>query len=134
MKMIILRGLPGSGKTYWIKENMAKEDYVVCSADHHFMVDGQYQFNPRGLGEAHAKSQAKAICSMAIRFPYVIVDNTNTQKWEWLVYETAAKALDYSVEIIDLFDGRCTDRELFERNTHGVPLASISAMRQRYER
>ncbi len=56
MKIIILCGLPGSGKTTWAKQNYPGARIV--SADDFFMVQGPtgkvYMFDPAKLSDAHA--------------------------------------------------------------------------------
>ena len=48
-------------------------------------------------------------------------------------YILLAKEFNAEFQVIDLFDGGCTDQELFERNVHDVPLETIVAMRARWE-
>lgn len=63
----------------------------------------------------------------------VVLDNTNTQRWEYQPYTEAAERHGYSVTVIPLFDGGLSDAELAARNTRGVPEASIARMRARWE-
>lgn len=109
---------------------------MVVSGDHYFMdlTTGVYTFDPSKLGEAHSQAQCQAIRAMQAGVENVIIDNTNARKWEWAVYTTAAQALGYEVNIIDLFDGGCTDEELAARNVHGVPANIIEAMRKKWEK
>ena len=97
----ILRGLSGTGKST-LADNHAcpctqhGHSGAIFSTDDLFMVDGEYQFDPTKLGEYHAQnlenatqfmrghqSAEKAIC---------VIDNTNTQHWEYEKYVEAAKA------------------------------------------
>ena len=71
---------------------------------------------------------------MVVREPWIVGDNTNTCHWEYALYTTLARAFGYELEIVDLYDGGCTDEELAARNTHGVPLETISRIRANYER
>ena len=132
-KLVIVRGLPGSGKGHYIDAHYGDQDPVICSSDHFFMVNGDYVFDVKKLGESHATSQAKAIDAMAAGAPLVVADNTFSRRWEWSVYEAAGKALGYEVVIVDLFDGGCSDEELAGRNVHNVPIQYITPMRERWE-
>ena len=49
------------------------------------------------------------------------------------MYLDMAEKEDVPVTVVSLFDNGFTDEELFERNTHGVPLEAIAAMRNRFE-
>ena len=131
IEMLILRGLPGSGKTNFIR-TWLEGDARVCSADHFFMVEGEYRFDLTKIAEAHAASQAK--CREAlVAGQDVIVDNTHACRWEMEPYLRMAAEFGASIHVIDLFDGGCTDAELHARCTHGVPLHTFGAMRRRYE-
>jgi uridine kinase len=60
--IMLVRGLPGSGKTSlseMITFLMRKP--VLCAADDYFLdEDGHYAFNPKLLPEAHKACQVKA--------------------------------------------------------------------------
>jgi tRNA uridine 5-carbamoylmethylation protein Kti12 len=137
MKVYILRGLPGSGKSTFSK-NLAREkgenNISICSADDYFIgSDGVYRFSPQKLKDAHLSCKEKFVDSLNNEVPFVVVDNTNTQKWEFENYMLIAKEYGYSVEIVNFFDGGLTDKELAKRNTHGVPEEKIKQMRERFQ-
>lgn len=127
--VILVRGLPGAGKTTLA---MSLDRPVCVAADDWFMVDGEYRFDPKGLGDAHAWCQDQALQGMEAGLP-VVVHNTFTQRWEMEFYLAAAARLNLTVKVLSVFDGDCSDEELAERNTHGVPLNAIRAMRGRWE-
>jgi predicted kinase len=128
--IILVRGLPGAGKT---TAAVALGLPVCVAADDYFVDgDGAYNFDPSGLPEAHAWCQGQALSGMEAGLP-VVVHNTFTQRWELEPYLAAAARLGLTVEVRSVFDGGCSDEQLAERNTHGVPLAAIQGMRQRWE-
>lgn len=134
--LVILRGLPGSGKSSVVELlTAANPEAVVCSADHFFEKDGEYNFDPKLLPEAHGACLQKAKDAMEAGTPLVIVDNTNTQRWEFAEYTKAALESGYRVH--ELTVGRptkLTEVELCaKRNTHRVPKASIHRMSERFE-
>jgi predicted kinase len=143
--LIILRGLPGAGKSSWIRERflnvtpfgLAPENFdgpVTVSADHYFTdLNGNYRFDVTKLGPAHAAAQCNLVKALKAGKTLVIVDNTHTTKWEYALAYELGRAFGYDTNVVSLFDGGCTDVELFERNTHGVPLETIQAMRDRWE-
>lgn len=153
-QVIIMRGLPGSGKSHKVKElvedarlRLDAHEVVICSADDFFMVwDAQqamltYKFDPTKLGEAHARCFHKYTVALFAGTPLVIVDNTNSQKWEFEHYQAVARLAGYECETEFGTDQhheskhiRIDDvRRFAARNVHGVPLAAVAAMAARWE-
>ena len=137
VSLVLVRGLPGSGKNTFAE----KISDIVISADDYFMVDGEYKFDGSKLGEAHAdclKRTKDALRDCNLN-DIVVVANTFSQHWEMApyLYMFDCGAPDFmpnvSNTVIDLYDNGCCDTELFERNTHGVPLKNIQDMRERWE-
>ena len=132
----ILRGLPGTGKSLLAKA--LGNEGSIFSTDDLFMVDGEYQFDPSKLGEYHAENLRLAIELMERFAPYTndvdcVIDNTNTQHWEYAKYKEAAKANGFMVHVISIaWDAK--DIPLYaERNSHGVPEEAIYRMAARWE-
>lgn len=131
MKVVILRGLPGSGKSTWVKNNLPNA--FICSADHFFENSlGEYNFNPSKLSEAHGQCMWNFIAALTDKLPLVVVDNTNVTKIEIAPYLSVAQAFGYDVEIICI-DPKLSLKELSERNVHGVPYKSLQSMESRWE-
>lgn len=127
MKVTILRGISGSGKSTYAKENYP-EDSIV-SADDFFMVDGEYRFDPEDLSLAHASCFSDAITRLETCRD-VVIDNTNTSVWEISPYVLLAQAYEAQIEIIRV---DCDPAVAAARNTHGVPLSTVFAMAARME-
>lgn len=58
-RLVLIRGLPGTGKTTLAKGYVAK-GYRHFEADHFFMQNGQHRFDKERLSEAHAWCLAEA--------------------------------------------------------------------------
>jgi len=132
----ILRGLPGTGKSTLAKK--LNDMGAIFSTDDLFMVDGEYQFDPSKLGEYHAENLRLATAFMERFAPHTtpaicVIDNTNTQHWEYEGYVEAAKENGFMVQVISV-DWKEEDIPLYaERNSHGVPEDAIRRMAERWE-
>lgn len=123
-QVIILRGVPGSGKSTWAR--MEYPDAPVFSADHYFEKSGRYIFDPSKLGEAHGECLRRFIDWANGSFdPIVIVDNTNTTVAEVAPYAAVALAYEHDVVTVTFL---CDPKIGARRNVHGVPEKSIYAM------
>lgn len=139
--LIILRGLPGSGKSYLARKiveiSIGSNHYhnFIFSADDYFMRRGNYQYDPTKIHEAHSFNQQRAFAAMNRGVSPVIIDNTNTQLWEMKPYAMFAAQHAYIIEILEPgTPWAFNERELFGRNTHQVPRVKLKEMLTRYER
>lgn len=131
-RVILMQGLPGSGKSTFITDNWASYNPTVCSADGYFNHYG-IKWSPRELPKAHAHSLTLFAMALGRGDSLIFVDNTNTQYWETGPYREMALAMRYEFVIADLFDAGLSDEALAERNIHNVPVEAIARMRDRYE-
>lgn len=136
-KLILCRGLPGSGKSYLAKELGQGKSY---STDDFFVVNGEYRFNLKLIGKAHEWNQNRVKMAMVSGEAVVVVDNTMTQKWEMLPYVKMAQEYGYEVEIREPSwhpdlkkNGKWNVDFLVGRNVHGVNRDILEKMIARYE-
>ncbi|XP_044872240.1 uncharacterized protein LOC123370066 isoform X2 [Mauremys mutica] len=133
--LLILRGLPGSGKTTLSHILLGQNrDGVVFSTDDYFRQQDGYTYNVAQLGDAHDWNQKRAKQAVDQGRSPIIIDNTNTQAWEMKPYVEMALGKGYRVEFHEpdtwwKFD----PEELEKRNKHGVPREKIAQMLERYE-
>jgi predicted kinase len=146
-KLYILRGMPGSGKSTFAKNrwpgltpvSLAPAGWspVSVSADHFFtdIVTGEWNYDGAKVGQAHSVAKIGLLRALEAQIPEVVVDNTHSRRWEYAEHIELARVFGYEVEVIDLFDGGCTDEELAERQkaTHNVPIEYIAKQRERWE-
>lgn len=126
-RVIVLQGPQGSGKsTFTAQFPHAK----VCSADTFFEGPEGYKHDAKKLGEAHAWCLRRFVealqaadepCAPAGE-ALVIVDNTNSQRWEMSTYVQLARAYGFEVEIHTfIVDAKVA----FGRNTHNAPWETV---------
>lgn len=144
MKVTIMRGLPGCGKSTWI-ENAVKTSVVgfhaIVSADHYHYVtlpavgdctpERIYQFDPKRAREAHDKCFRQYIRLVQGGCDNVFVDNTNISGWEIAPYYRLAEVYGADVEIVWL---RVPVETCIKRGVHNVPAATYASMAERLER
>jgi len=135
MKVKIMRGLPGSGKSTYAKRNFP--DAIVCSADLYFTNGmGEYNFKPAELPRAHARCLLKFVewldrAAISERDPEsnreltIVVDNTNVDAVSLAPYISLAIAYEADIEVITM---SCDVQDAAKRNVHNVPIHAIDRM------
>lgn len=132
--LILMRGLPGSGKSYRAKE-FTKDSGIVLSTDEYFMKNGRYDFKPSKLADAHIWNQNRAKRSMEKMVTPVVIDNTNLEMWQMKPYVSLARKAKYQVDICEMDTEWCfKPSELARRNSHGVNKEAIERLLDRYQR
>lgn len=138
-KLVLLHGVSGSGKSTLAKGYDTHRYFSVlyASTDNYWLrPDGQYDWNPKLLGDAHKWNQKVVEKWMMQPNPtnIIFVDNTNLTFEEIKPYVRLAKLYNYQVEIIEpQTPWRYVPEELAKRNLHQVPLKSIERMLERKE-
>lgn len=135
-KVIIMCGLPGSGKSFLAKElqqeffRSTSDKVAIVSADNYWLrPDGLYDWNAKYIGRAHAWCQEKFKWFLQDEYDLVIVDNTNLSAQERKPYILLAEQYGYSHEVKEPeTEWRYNALECSKRNTHGVPLATLDRM------
>lgn len=133
--MVLLRGLPGSGKSV-LADHLAKyyEGHVV-SADSYFTKSGFYQFDANLLGAAHEWCQKRAEDWARINSRLIIVDNTNLEDWEMMPYAHVANRHGYQLVLAEPKTAwKYTPSTLSKKNSHQVQQKSIERMLLRFDR
>ena len=131
--MVILRGLPGSGKSALAEDLKHMCDAVVVSADDFFTQAGKYVFDPSRLSEAHEYCRELALGALR-EGKSVVIDNTNSMRWEFQAYMNMSYDLGLVPVIMSPATTWAADPvECHIRTKHGVPLEKIIQMYSRWE-
>jgi predicted kinase len=122
--LYIVRGIPGSGKSTLAKQLTAN----VFEADYYFYDnDGNYNFIPSKIKEAHKECQQFVGYAMESGIPKIAVSNTFTQEWEMEPYFELAKTYGYKTFSI-VVENRHKNESI-----HGVPEDKLEQMKSRFE-
>ena len=122
--LYLIRGLPGSGKTTLALLMRNRFGGEVVEADHWFMENGKYKFNPSALPKAH--SMCKLRTEHALRNGHnVFVANTFTTLSELAPYFELASELGIKAVVIETKGNY--------GSVHNVPQETIEKMRLRWE-
>lgn len=159
-KVILIRGIPGCGKSTHVEEirfqysraeaiqvhHSIGPDFAVCSADRFFMKrvatpiensqegKDEYVFDPTKLAQAHSECFIQFLRAIDSRVAVIVVDNTFVHQWEMETYIKTAEMNGYDVVIQEIRVSTIAElKECIRRNVHGVPAESIARMAVEFE-
>lgn len=123
-KLVIIRGLPGSGKSTMALKAFADRGYVHCEADHFFHRNGKYAFDQSKLVEAHEYCRDRTHAAL-MQNKKVVVANTFSRKWEIMELLSYLPIDKKDIKVIVAHGGK--------GSTHNVPDFVTERMRNRWE-
>jgi predicted kinase len=130
-ELILLRGLPGAGKSTLAKvilQIRETDEPEVLSADDFFINDrGEYEFDPEKIKEAHNYCQFRCSERMRQQKARIVVANTFTQEWEMKIYFDMAERYNYRVHTV------IVENRHNSENVHNVPEDKLQKMKERFE-
>ncbi len=125
-KLLLLRGLPGSGKSSLAK-SLSNATTGHVEADMYFMKEDNYEFDPSKLKEAHQWCKDVTEGCMSRYLDTIIVSNTFTREWEMKPYYELAERYGYKVFSL------VVENRHGSINIHGVPDDKLEQMKGRFE-
>ena len=124
MHLVLIRGLPGSGKSTMAKA-LARAGFEHFEADtYHMNNEGDYCFDRANAKAAHEWCQQETRKALE-RGKQVVVSNTFIQLWEMVPYFDMAKALGIEPNVLEAKGNW--------QNVHAVPAEVMANMRERWE-
>ena len=122
--VLVLQGLPGSGKSTWWQEYF--QSAVVLSADSFFYDENKkYHFDESKLGEAHTwclMEFVKALQNPDLASKTIIVDNNNTTVHEVSPYMNLPKCFNRHAMLLTF---HCSIETCIRRQQHKVSIPDM---------
>ena len=129
--LILLRGLPGSGKTLLasiILQSPSGYEPEILSVDDFFVNnDGVYDFDPTKIKEAENYCQFRCSERMRQQKARIVVANTFTHDWEMEEYFKMAERYNYRVHTV------IVENRHGNTNIHNVPEDKLQELEERFE-
>lgn len=128
--LIIIRGLPGSGKST-LGGNVVDSfpGFTLCEADDFFVKDGVYTWNRAFIGAAHDECYSKAMKTLMLG-GHAVVCNTFCTVREIQRYVQGAKRAGFTEDNLGITVYKCVEDY---GSVHGVPGNAIQHMKTRWE-
>lgn len=124
-ELILIRGLPGSGKTTFAKKVASAFCGYHVEADQYFERNGQYEFSPWLLPKAHASCLERTRMLLDLGH-LVVVSNTFTTEGEMKPYLDLALEFDCRVTVM------IAENRHGNESVHEVPEVTMNKMANRF--
>lgn len=119
--LVLVRGLPGSGKSTYARN---LKDFELYEADMFHIHRNVYKFESHNITNSHVWCLGMTMAALA-KGKNVVISNTFTRLKELKPYIDIALQLDVGYEVV-------TMRGEYG-SIHGVPESTMEAMRNRWE-
>jgi predicted kinase len=126
--LIILRGLPGSGKST-LSELLSENKWPVFSIDDYFTdpLTKVYTFEFSKNHLAYKNCQENTEKAMKTTIEKIFIDNTFTLEWEMEPYFKLAEKYAYTVHVLTV------ENRHHSKNKHNIPQEQIQKMAEKYK-
>ena len=131
--LIVVRGLPSSGKTTLAKLLFLAGSQTISSDDYMTTPEGGYAFSKQNFIEAHKLCQQDCASLMEKGEKLITIHNNMGEAWEAEVYFSLAEQHGYKVMVVNLYDAGLNDTELSARNVHEMPQHLVQKVRQKWD-
>ena len=124
--VIIVRGVPGIGKTSYVASQELKicdNNFKVCYWQHYYGKGNKYRYRPNETKQAELWTIMQFLNYMTRRIPRIYILSSFEQKWQYDIYVYLSLIMGYKCKIIEL---ECLNHRYLQhfqqRSTHNVPL------------
>lgn len=126
--IILIRGLPGSGKSSLARLLSENGKYPVYSVDDYFTDEnGNYNFDHRKNHFAYDDCKKNVLKEIQNKMEKIFVDNTFTLDWEMEPYFKLAKENNYQIFVLTM------ENYHSGVNVHGISMDQINKMAEKYK-
>jgi predicted kinase len=126
--IILLRGLPGSGKTTLAQALSENGKHPIFSIDSYFENEkGDYEFKFEENHIAYKQCEEQTEMALKESKPKIFVDNTFTLDWEIEPYFKLAQKYNYQLHVVTVENYHGSE------NTHGVSKEQLKKMVEKYK-
>lgn len=126
--LVILRGLPGSGKSSLAQVLSEEGKYPVFSIDDYFTdSEGNYQFIYNENYKAYALCEMNCMQAMEAGVKKIFIDNVFSLDWELEPYVQLASAYKYRLFVLTV------EKRHEGENIHGIEAEQIERMAEKYK-
>lgn len=128
-ELIILRGLPGAGKSTLAQLISEENKYPVFSIDDYFTQpeSGEYHFDFQKNHLAYRQCEEHTLHAMQRKEKKIILHNTFTLEWEMEPYFKMAAENGYRVHVLTV------ENRHHGKNIHDIPDEQIVKMAEKYK-
>jgi predicted kinase len=126
--LILLRGLPGAGKSTLAKL-LAEKKWPIFSVDDYFTDEktGSYHFNFKENHLAYKLCNDNTEVEMKKSTSKIFIDNTFTLEWEMEPYFELARKYNYEIYVVTV------ENRHGGSNIHNIDTEKLSKMAEKYK-
>jgi predicted kinase len=125
-KLIVLRGVPGSGKTSWVSNYIKTHpnESVIAINDYDFFFnEDKYQLNVSQIDEARSNSMTNFLEAITQNYDTIIINNINNRFYMYVNYILISASFGYKSTVFTIPCNNEHELYMFQsRNKYKIPM------------